>query len=72
MFRRLKPRCPAERRMGNRPRLPIRMLGRTIYVVLAAVLVVSLAIGFIGLSAAEDPISVFGAPSFGAQEQGPQ
>jgi hypothetical protein len=71
MFRRLKPRHPADRGTRAHAGLTNQMLGRTIYLVLAAVLVFSLAIGFSGLRAVH-PASVLNPASFGAQDQDPQ
>jgi len=72
MFRRLKPRRPADRGTRAHAGLTNQMLGRTIYLVLAIVLVFSLAIGFSGLREAVHPASVLNPASFGAQDQDPQ
>ena len=68
MFRHLNSRRPADRVPRNRPGLTNQRLGRTIYLVLAAVLVLSLAIGFRGLNQSVLPASVLEPSTFGLQE----
>jgi len=72
MFRHLKSRRPVDRGTRNRPGLTNQRLGRTIYLVLAAVLVLSLAIGFRGLNQSVLPASVLEPSTFGLSDQGPQ
>jgi hypothetical protein len=72
MFRHLKSRRAVDRGTRDRPGLTNQRLGRTIYLVLATVLVLSLAIGFRGLNESVHPDSALEPSSFGAQDQAPQ